>query len=197
MQLSHTRPVASATFDKPYRVSAAGLVPLMGPPANAGLCELGDERMSVPTDKGANAGSKFSSLVAGMAAGADSVDDMALLRHGGMGKVFDRGYAPSTLGSFLRTVHLWPRPPVRCRGLAVLAQPGENTQLLGADQDSGPVTVDKTTPSSRSTVSRSRVRHSGTPACETLKLHLPTNWPWQTMWLALDNAVFRKRVSAT
>jgi hypothetical protein len=37
-----------------------------------------------------------------MAAGADSFDDMALLRHGGMGRLFDRGYAPSTLGSFLR-----------------------------------------------------------------------------------------------
>jgi len=28
------------------------------------------------------------SLVAGMVAGADSIDDMALLRHGGMGRVF-------------------------------------------------------------------------------------------------------------
>ena len=37
-----------------------------------------------------------------MVAGADSIDDMALLRHGGMGRVFARAYAPSTLGSFLR-----------------------------------------------------------------------------------------------
>jgi hypothetical protein len=37
-----------------------------------------------------------------MVAGADSIDDMALLRHGAMGTVFDRPYAPSTLGSFLR-----------------------------------------------------------------------------------------------
>lgn len=41
-------------------------------------------------------------LVAGMLAGADSIDDMNLLRHGGMGRLFDRTYAPSTLGSFLR-----------------------------------------------------------------------------------------------
>ena len=59
--------------------------------------------MSVPTDKGANAGVKVASLVAGMVAGADSIDDMALLRHGGMGRLFARIYAPSTLGSFLRT----------------------------------------------------------------------------------------------
>ncbi len=37
-----------------------------------------------------------------MLAGADSIDDMNLLRHGGMTKLFDRVYAPSTLGSFLR-----------------------------------------------------------------------------------------------
>jgi hypothetical protein len=42
------------------------------------------------------------SLVAGMLAGADSIDDMNLLRHGGVGNLFDRVYAPSTLGSFLR-----------------------------------------------------------------------------------------------
>ncbi|WP_353358072.1 IS1380 family transposase, partial [Intrasporangium sp. DVR] len=69
----------------------------------AGLRELADEHLSVPTDKGANAGLKVASLVAGMVAGADSIDDMALLRHGGMGRLFSRAYAPSTLGSFLRT----------------------------------------------------------------------------------------------
>jgi hypothetical protein len=38
----------------------------------------------------------------GMVAGANSIDDMALLRHGGMGRTLARAYAPSTLGSFLR-----------------------------------------------------------------------------------------------
>ena len=56
----------------------------------------------MPGDKGAIAGLNFTSLVAGMVAGADSIDDMALLRHGGMGRFFDRAYAPSTLVSFLR-----------------------------------------------------------------------------------------------
>src|SRR5680860_444307 len=53
--------------------------------------------------RGANAGLKVASLVAGMAAGADSIDDMVVLRHGGMGRVFTHAYAPSTLGSFLRS----------------------------------------------------------------------------------------------
>jgi hypothetical protein len=46
---------------------------------------------------------KVTALVAGMVAGADSIDDMALLRHGGMRKLFAGTYAPSTLGSFLRS----------------------------------------------------------------------------------------------
>src|SRR3954447_6291881 len=104
MQLSHTRPVVSATFDEPNLVSAAGLVPLMALACKAGLRELADERLSVPTDKGANAGLKLSSLVAGMAAGADSIEDMALLRHGGMGKVFTGAHAPPTPGSVFRAV---------------------------------------------------------------------------------------------
>ena len=37
-----------------------------------------------------------------MLAGGDSIDDMAVLRHGGMKKLFAGAYAPSTLGSFLR-----------------------------------------------------------------------------------------------
>src|SRR5665648_1253474 len=103
MQLSHSRPVASVVFDEPNLVSAAGLVPVMGLARRAGLRELADEWLSVSTDKGANAGLKIASLVAGMVAGADSIDDMAVLRHGGMGRVFTGVYAPSTLGSFLRS----------------------------------------------------------------------------------------------
>jgi len=70
--------------------------------ARAGLADLADRLLSVPTDKGANAGVKVASLVAGMVTGADSIDDLAVLRHGGMAKLFTRIYAPSTLGSFLR-----------------------------------------------------------------------------------------------
>src|SRR3954470_15708983 len=132
MQLSHTHPAVSATFDEPNLVSAAGLVPLMAVARKAGLRELADERMTVPTDKGAHAGLKLSSLVAGMAAGADSIDDLALLRHGGMGKVFTGAYAPSTLGSFLRSFafgHVRQLDAVASRLLINLAR---DTPLLGA-----------------------------------------------------------------
>jgi hypothetical protein len=66
------------------------------------LRDLADQFLTVPTDKGANAGLKVTSVVAGMVAGANSIDDMAILRHGAMRRVFDACYAPSTLGSFLR-----------------------------------------------------------------------------------------------
>ena len=102
MQFKHAPAAVSAVFDDPNLVSAAGLVPMLRLARSAGLDELARERLSVPTDKGANAGAKVMALVAGMLAGADSIDDMNLLRHGGMGRLFDRTYAPSTLGSFLR-----------------------------------------------------------------------------------------------
>src|ERR1700709_2784791 len=101
MQLSHTLPVASAVFDDPNLVSCAGLVPITALAQKCGLAALAGEHLSVPTDKGANAGAKVSALVAGMVAGADSIEDMALLRHAAMGTLFDRPYAPSTLGSVL------------------------------------------------------------------------------------------------
>ena len=66
-----------------------------------GLRDLADEWLTVPGSRG-TAGAKVMSLVAGMLAGADSIDDMDLLRHGSMARFFDGVRAPSTLGVFLR-----------------------------------------------------------------------------------------------
>jgi len=74
MQLSHTHPVAGAVFDDPNLVSAAGLVPVVALAQRCRLGALADGHLSVPSDKGANAGGKVMSLVAGMVAGADSID---------------------------------------------------------------------------------------------------------------------------
>lgn len=59
-------------------------------------------RLHVPTDKGANASGKVATIVAGMLTGADSIDDLDVVRHGGMQVLFSGVYAPSTLGEFLR-----------------------------------------------------------------------------------------------
>src|SRR5450830_2153057 len=142
MQLFHTPPVASAVFDDQNLVSFAGLVPLMALARRAGLARLADTWLSVPTDKGANAGLKVCSLVAGMAAGADSIDDIDVLRTGGMGKVLTSTYAPSTLGSFLRAFsfgHVRQLDAVASRFLTSLAS---DTALLGAPAAQSMVMVD-------------------------------------------------------
>jgi hypothetical protein len=131
-------------FDDPNLVSVAGLVPVLALAESAGLRDLADEHLTVPTDKGANAGLKVASLVGGMVAGADSIDDLALLRHGGMGRVFARAYAPSTLGSFLRAFtfgHVRQLDAVASRFLIALAG---LTDLLGARTSPAQATVDET-----------------------------------------------------
>jgi hypothetical protein len=142
MQLCHTSAATSAVFDDPNLVSSAGLVPVIALARSAGLHELAQHHLTVPTDKGANAGLKVTSLVAGMVAGADSIDDMALLRHGGMGKVFANAYAPSTLGSFLRSFtfgHVRQLDAVASRFLTKLAA---QTPLIASPDGSGRVIVD-------------------------------------------------------
>ncbi len=102
MQLSHTPRTLSASFDDPNLISSAGLVPMMVLAVKTGLGTLVDQWLTLPGYFGANSGLKVTALVAGMVAGADSIDDMAVLRHGALRKLFTGTYAPSTLGSFLR-----------------------------------------------------------------------------------------------
>jgi hypothetical protein len=48
-----------------------------------------------------NAAGKLTTIIAGMMCGADSIDDVNVLRAGGTPRVFDEVYAPSTLGILL------------------------------------------------------------------------------------------------
>ena len=91
-----------ATFDDPNLVSRAGLVPVMALAQRAGLADLVAEHVRIGHRCGVNAQVKVPCLAAGMIAGADSIDDMGLLRHGAMPALFGGIRAPSTLGSFLR-----------------------------------------------------------------------------------------------
>ena len=103
MQLSHAPSRVTAVFDEPNLVSFAGLAPVMALAGRAGLADLVADTLTLNEAGGVNAQLKVPALVAGMIAGADSIDDMALLRHGGMGRLFDGIRAPSTLGTFLRS----------------------------------------------------------------------------------------------
>ena len=102
MRLSHARRAIEARFDDPNLVSCAGLVAVMALADRCGLAALLVERLRITAKGGANAATKVLALVAGMVCGADSIDDMDLLRHGGMGRLFADVRAPSTLGTFLR-----------------------------------------------------------------------------------------------
>ena len=103
MRLLHDLARTHASFDDPNLVSRAGLVPVMALAQRAGLAGLVAEHVRPGGPCGANADLKIPCLVAGMAAGADSIDDMNLLRHGAMADLFGGIRAPSTPGSHLRS----------------------------------------------------------------------------------------------
>ena len=103
MRLSHDAVKIHAMFDDPNLVSQAGLVPVVALADRAGLMALAEEHVRVPGPCGVNAAVKTGCVVAGMVAGADSIDDLDLLRHGAMPDLFTGVRAPSTLGSFLRS----------------------------------------------------------------------------------------------
>jgi Transposase DDE domain group 1 len=135
MRVSHSFPAISAVFDDPNLVSCAGLAPTMALAHRAGLADLVSSTLTLKAEGGANAHLKVPALVAGMVAGADSIDDMDLLRHGGMGRLFTGIRAPSTLGTFLRTFtfgHVRQLDAVASRFLINLAK---NAPILpGVDQ---------------------------------------------------------------
>ncbi len=103
MRLLHALTRTHASFDDPNLVSHAGLVPVMALAGCAGLADLVAGHVRPGGECGVNAHLKVPCLVAGMAAGADSIDDMDLLRHGAMSTLFGGVRAPSTLGSHLRS----------------------------------------------------------------------------------------------
>jgi Transposase DDE domain group 1 len=93
-------------FDEDNLVSHAGLVPLMELAEQAGLSRLLGEHVRFTSERvksgAANATLKLTAVIAGMAAGADSIDDLDVIRSGGMKKLFGGVYACATLGIFLR-----------------------------------------------------------------------------------------------
>jgi hypothetical protein len=135
MRLSHGSSALSATFDDPNLVSVADLAPVV---ALAQDCRLGDlvaEKVTLRAKGGVNAAIKVSALVAGMVAGADSIEDMDLLRHGGMDRLFTGIRAPSTLGTFLRSFTFGHVRQLDSVAAAVLTALAAAAPLLpGADQ---------------------------------------------------------------
>ena len=124
-----------AVFDDPNLVSCAGLAPVLQLAERAGLHELVDRHLHLDRPGGGNAQLKVPALVGGMVAGADSIDDMDLLRHGGMSRLVTGVRAPSTLGTFLRSFtfgHVRQLDAVHSRLLINLAR--QAPLLAGADE---------------------------------------------------------------
>lgn len=105
MQVLHRFAAESAVFDDQSLVSPAGLIPVMRLAEQTGLGELLTRKVAISQPRvrsgAANAGPKLTTLIAGMCAGADSIDDVGVLRSGGMPPVFHQVYAPSTIGTLL------------------------------------------------------------------------------------------------
>jgi len=88
-------------FDDGNLVSTAGAVPVVALAEQAGLTALIDEHSTMPQP---NVAAKARTVIVGMAAGADCIDDLDMLRAGGTWELVNGIKAPSTIGTFLRAV---------------------------------------------------------------------------------------------
>jgi hypothetical protein len=93
------------SFDETNLVSNAGLLPAAALAQRIDLGGLIDSRLRL-AKHAANSGAKALSVIGSMLVGGDSIDDVAVLRAGGSGQLFDSVRAPSTVGSWLRA-HKW------------------------------------------------------------------------------------------
>jgi hypothetical protein len=146
VQGSHTWCGDSAIFDEDNLVSCAGLVPLLELAEQAGLSRLLDEHVRFVDERvksgAANATPKLTSIIAGMAAGADSIDDLDVIRSGGTKKLFSGVYACATLGILLREFthgHVRQLAAVLRRFLVALA---ERTPVLAGISERAYVDID-------------------------------------------------------
>jgi hypothetical protein len=217
VKVLHTFGPDSAVFDDDNLVSCAGLVPVMALAERTGLSDLlaQNVQIAVPRIKSgsANPAPKLATLIAGMCAGADSIDDVDVLRSGGMKSLFGGVYAPSTVGTLLREFTFG-----HARQLDITHRRHAIIETTFADLIDGPLAH---MPSGRfgansAWVLCAGIAHNLLRAIATLAgpahavargatlrrkivniaarlarpqrrpiLHLPSHWPWTDAWLAL------------
>jgi Transposase DDE domain group 1 len=106
VQVSHRFTASSAVFDDEHLVSCAGLVPVLMLATQTGLSELLADKVRITDPRvksgSANPSPKLTTVIAGMCVGADSIDDLDVVRSGGLKTLFKGVYAPSTVGTLLR-----------------------------------------------------------------------------------------------
>ena len=103
MQVSHNFMPSSAVFDEEHLVSCAGLVPVNTLAAQTGLPQLLADKVRIAKPRiksgSANPSPKLTTVIAGMCARADCIDDLDVERLGGMKTLSGGVYAPSTIGT--------------------------------------------------------------------------------------------------
>jgi hypothetical protein len=146
VQASHAWRGGSAVFDDDNLVSHTGLLPLLELAEQAGLSRLLDQHVRFVDERvksgAANSTPKLTSIIAGMAVGADSIDDLDVIRSGGLKKVFGGVYASATLGIVLREFthgHTRQLSTVLRRHLIALA---ERTPVLDGISDRAFIDID-------------------------------------------------------
>ena len=146
MKLPHTWSKATPLFDDERLVSCAGLVPVMALAEQTGLTELVRDQVAVASTRVASAGvnpaGKVTSIIAGMAASADSIDDLDVIRSGGMKRLFTQVYAPATLGQFLREFTHGHTSQLASVARAHLVNLVERTELLSGIETQAYVDID-------------------------------------------------------
>jgi hypothetical protein len=98
----HSLSRVTHSFDEPNLVSHAGLLAPGMLAQRICLDELVATTLRVPGPTGANSAAKVATVVGGMLAGGDSIDDLDVLRTGATPKLFNDMRAPSMIGSWLR-----------------------------------------------------------------------------------------------
>jgi hypothetical protein len=111
---------------------------------------------------------KVPGIVAGKAGGADSTDDLDLLRHGAMPELFGGIRAPSTLGSFLRSFTWGNVLQLEKVNRLLLAELARRAPLLPGKETLAFVDIDSSrngSTAARSRAPRSAIRRSRERAC--------------------------------
>ncbi len=142
MRVSHSLDAVGVSFDDDRLVANAGLLAPATLAEHLGLRDLFETHVDLGDAPGrANVGHKAMTVIHGVLAGADSIDDCQVLRSGATGALLGHSVAaPSTIGTFLRSFR-WGHAcqvdkvagEVLGRGWAAGAGPGDAPVTLDVD----------------------------------------------------------------
>jgi hypothetical protein len=107
VKASHNLSAVAVSFDETNLVPNAGLIAPAALAQRLGIAELVRQRVRLATDRpgAANPDAKALTVLGGMLAGADSIDDLDVLRSGAASELFDDVRAASTIGTWLRALN--------------------------------------------------------------------------------------------